>query len=70
MCVSDFTKYLLGKLKRTVKSKVRKRIVEELEQRGVPAEKLPKLAKRAQKQKAEGEVGGVEIDIKDLLEGS
>jgi len=70
MCVSDFTKYLLGKLKRTVKSKVRKRIVEELEQRGVPAEKLLKLTKRPRKPKAEVEVGGVEIDIKDLLEGS
>jgi hypothetical protein len=65
--VQDFAKYLVRKLQRTVKGKLRKRIIAELEERGVPASRLIKLTKRPRRPKAEVEVGGVEIDFEDLL---
>lgn len=68
MCIGDLAKYLQRKLERTLKRAVRKKIIAELEERGVPATALIKATKRPRKPKAEVEVGGVEIDLGDLLE--
>ena len=67
MCVSDLTKYLFRKLQRTARAAVRKKIIAELEERGVPASRLIKATKKPRRKKAEVEVGGVEIDFEDLL---
>ena len=67
MCVQDFAKYLFRKLRRTATTAVRKRIISELEERGVPASRLRALTRKPRKPKAEIKVGGVEIDLKDLL---
>ena len=67
MCVSDLTKYLFRKLQRTARAALRKKIIAELEERGVPASRLIKATKRPRRKKAEVEVGGVEIDFEDLL---
>jgi hypothetical protein len=67
MCVQDFAKYLFRKLRRTATTAVRKRIIAELEERGVPASRLRALTRKPRRKKAEVEIGGVEIDFEDLL---
>ena len=67
MCVQDFAKYLVRKLRRTATTAVRKRIIAELEKRGVPASRLRALTRKPRRPKAEVEVGGVEIDFEDLI---
>jgi hypothetical protein len=67
MCIGDLAKYLLRKLERTTKREAKKKIVAYLEAHDVPASDLLKLTKRPRPPKAEVKVGGVEIDLKDLL---
>jgi hypothetical protein len=67
MCIADLAKYLFRKAQRTARAALRKKIIEELERRGVPASDLIKLTKRPRRRKAEVEIGGVEIDLEDLL---
>ena len=61
-------KYLFRKAQRTAARAIRKRIIAELEERGVPASDLIKLTKQPRRRKLpDVKVGGVEIDLKDLL---
>jgi hypothetical protein len=69
MCIADMAKYLYRKAQRTAKAAIRKKIIAELEERGVNAKELLKLTRRPRRPKAEIEVGGVEIDFEDLIGG-
>lgn len=69
MCIGDLAKYLYRKAQRTARAAIRKKIIAELEERGVNARELIKLTKKPRRKKAEVEIGGVEIDFEDLIGG-